>query len=263
MKRIVRAALLGAFLACSAHAASLDTLDRDGWHTWRVAAVEGAPAWCCFSRHGDTTTARTCNLDDHFGYGSCDDAVLDGFVQVYAKLEGGKPVDIRVLSPGCPVESKGSVADLGQMDSDASFNWLSGLVRPGSRVSEDALTAIAQHRGDAPREFLIEKAQEAVDNDVRRSAMFWLAMTGAGESEAVIMGAMTSDPDRDVREQAVFALSRLPEERAIDALVAVLRDRGLDRELRESALFWLAQSGSDRALAVVEQLLAAGNAGAT
>lgn len=46
-----------------------------------------------------------------------------------------------------------------------------------------------------------------------------------------------------------------PEEHAVNALSAALRDRELDREVRETALFWLAQSESERASAIVEQLL--------
>jgi hypothetical protein len=262
MTRAGCALLLSVFWTGFAVANPLETLDGNGWHTWRVEAVEGAPAWCCFNWAGNTATSRACNLDSRSGYGSCGDGVtVNGFVQVYADLEDGSPVTLRVLAPDCPVEVEGSVTDLGAIDTDASFAWLSGLVQPGSRVSEDALATIALHRGEAPRRFLVEAAQGAAEGEIRKSAMFWLAQTGAGESEAVIRQAIANDPDHDVREEAVFALSLLPEERAVDALTAVLRDRRLQREVRENALFWLAQSESDRALAVIEGLLAGGNAG--
>lgn len=260
MKRLAGAVLLGSFLAASAGAASLDGLGADGWHTWRVEAVEGAPAWCCFSRRGDAATARTCKLDQSFGYGNCDGAVLDGFVQVYAKMESGEPVEVRVLAPGCPVEAEAGVTDLGEIDTGASFAWLGALVRLGSGLGEDALAAVAMHRGDRPRRFLVDKALGGAEDDIRAAALFWLATTGADEGEEVIMRAIAGDPDRDVREQAVFALSQLPGERAVDALSAVLRDRGLGHDVRKQALFWLAQSESDRALAIVERLLAGTNA---
>ena len=259
MKRAVFAVLLAACLASSAAAAALDSLGRDGWYTWRVEAADGAPAWCCFSWHGGAVTSRVCNLDRHSGYGGCGDAELNGFVQVYARLDGGQPVELRTLAPGCPVKSETEIADLGDVDSTASFDWLRRLAHPGSRVGEDALAAIAMHRGDAPRRFLVESARDAAEGDLREAALFWLAQTGARESETTIMRAIASDPDADVREAAVFALSQLPESRAVDGLTSVLRDRDLDRELREEALFWLAQSGSDRALAVIEQLLAGGD----
>ena len=260
MKRAGYAILIAACLASSATAASLEALGTDGWYTWRVEAADGAPAWCCFSWDNGGVTSRVCNLDRHSGYGGCGAAELNGFVQVYAKLDGGQPVELRTLAPGCPVESGTAISDLGHVDANSSFNWLRELVRPDSRVGEDALAAIAMHRGDAPPRFLIDTAQDAAEGDLRETALFWLARTGARESETAIMRAIASDPEPEVREGAVFALSQLPEDRAVEALTAVLRDRELDRELREEALFWLAQSESDRALAVLEQLLVGKNA---
>ena len=260
MKRAGCAFLLAACLAIDAAAASLDALGPDGWYTWRVEAAEGAPAWCCFSWHDGAVTSRVCNLDRHSGYGDCGDAELDGFVQVYARLDGGKTSKLRVLAPGCPVESRNDIADLGDVDAKTSFDWLRLHVRPDSRVAEDALAAIAMHRGEQPRRFLIDTAGDAAKGDIREAALFWLARTGARESEATIMRAVASDPEHEVREGAVFALSQLPGDRAVDALTAVLRDRELDRELREEALFWLAQSESERALEVLEQLLVGRNA---
>ena len=255
MKRAGWAFLLAACLSMDAAAASLDALGPDGWYTWRVEAADSAPAWCCFSWRDGAVTSRVCNLDRNASYGGCGDAELNGFVQLYAKLDGGQPVELRTLAPGCPVESETGIRNLGDVDAKASFEWLRGLVSTDSRVGEDALAAIAVHRGDAPKQFLIDTARDATEGELRKAAMFWLAQTGARESETTIMRAIASDPEHEVREEAVFALSQLPEDRAVDALTAVLRNRELDHELREEALFWLAQSESDRALAVIEQLL--------
>jgi hypothetical protein len=52
---------------------------------------------------------------------------------------------------------------------------------------------------------------------------------------------------RDVRDEAIFALSQLPDVRAYEAMVAVIEDRSLRNEDRQQALFWLAQSESDNA----------------
>jgi len=60
-----------------------------------------------------------------------------------------------------------------------------------------------------------------------------------------------------VREQAVFALSRLPDERATQALIAAAEDRSLAREQRKRAVFWLSQSESSAALAYLDKVLAA------
>jgi HEAT repeat protein len=69
---------------------------------------------------------------------------------------------------------------------------------------------------------------------------------------------IANDRDDDVREGAVFAISQLPGERAVDALFAVLGNRQLQPEVREQALFWLVQSDSDRAFEYLDRLLSSG-----
>jgi hypothetical protein len=62
----------------------------------------------------------------------------------------------------------------------------------------------------------------------------------------------------ELRKDAIFAMSQLQGERAVDALFAVLRNRQLPQGVREQALFWLAQSDSDRAFEYLDRLLAGG-----
>lgn len=58
-----------------------------------------------------------------------------------------------------------------------------------------------------------------------------------------------------MREEAVFALSQLPDERAVEALGYILADSGLGMEIHEQALFWLAQTEFDEALAYIDRIL--------
>ena len=72
----------------------------------------------------------------------------------------------------------------------------------------------------------------------------------------MIVAALKRDADEDVREQAIFALSQLPDERATQALIATAEDQSLSREQRKRAVFWLAQSESEAAQRYLEQILA-------
>ena len=56
-------------------------------------------------------------------------------------------------------------------------------------------------------------------------------------------------------EQAVFALSQLPEDVAGPSLLALARDSTLPREARRQALFWLAHEGDEESLAQLVELL--------
>ena len=95
---------------------------------------------------------------------------------------------------------------------------------------------------------------------MRAQAWFWLAHTGASGAEEAITAALKKDKDDQVREQAIFALSQLPDERATRALIKVAEDRSLSREQRKRAVFWLAQSESKGAQKYLEKVLA-GNVG--
>jgi len=92
--------------------------------------------------------------------------------------------------------------------------------------------------------------------DVRARAWFWLVQTDAPAIESTILAALPEEPDQDVREQMVFALSQLPDERGLPALGRLIEDPAQDRSIRQKAIFWLAQSDSTEAFERLEALLA-------
>jgi hypothetical protein len=118
-----------------------------------------------------------------------------------------------------------------------------------------AAFALAQSSAPERTELLIRQGREDRAADVRGEAWLWLAQSGAPESEAAIFAALREDPSIEAREQAVFALSELPDERAVGSLTQIVRDTGMDLAIREQALFWLAQSDSDEAYATIDALL--------
>jgi hypothetical protein len=326
-RRLAAASVVTLIMLCAtaerAIAAGLDALAVDGLYTWRVAATDDAPCWCCVNWSGKSYNSRPCDLDGRNASYSVDDSLdSGGEMQIYALIESGKAIRIRTFSPQCAVTSRRDIINLGIIEPAESLGWLQERVM-SSPAGPDALAAIAVHRDPAALRFLLEIAgsgpatglrkdaifwmalgrisesaselermmfrdpdpeirrhaafslsqsgapnrtdslirqgREDEEPEVRSQAWFWLAQTGSSESEKAIQWAIANDPEGDVREEAVFALSQLPGERGVDALFAVLRDRGLHREIREQALFWLAQSDSDRAFAYLDELLAGRN----
>jgi hypothetical protein len=324
----IRAAVQGlaAFaLASQLHARELE-LPREGWVSWQVEAVEGAPDWCCWSSWDDRAGSRqACRLDEERGnFGSRDHSTTDA-MRVYAHVAGGKVERLRVLSATCPVETATPVRVI-DATTDDSARWFIALSgeHAGSAKHDDfeenVLAGLAMHRGDLAHARLaaiargeggVETRKKAVfwlallrgvagadvassvmfndqdaemrkhaafaatltklprmakdlirlgnadpDGEVRAQAWFWLAHTGAAESEAAITAALRNDRDESVREQAVFALSQLPDERATRALIAAAQDRSLSNEQRKRAVFWLAQSESTVAQAYLDKVLA-------
>ena len=254
------AALVAAALVSPARAAE-PTLPRDGWVSWDVP-VGDAPAWCCFnSWRGSDAAPSTCQLDGHDnGFGTRHDERTDT-ITVYARAQGGKLDRLRVLSANCPVDAKTPIAEQ-SVSADESTRWLLAQVKNDSAQSrnslaDNGLAALSMHRGDLARDGMIALGNTDPRSEVRKKVWFWLAISGAPGTEPAISAAVRKDPDDDVREQAVFALSRLPDERAAKALIATAKDQSLSREQRKRAVFWLAQSESPAALTFLDDVLTA------
>lgn len=91
--------------------------------------------------------------------------------------------------------------------------------------------------------------------ETRRSAVFWLAQV-AGRAPALALDSIAFDDkgDREIRKQAVFALSQRSDNEGVPALIRIARTSP-DRELRKTAMFWLGQSEDPRALDLFEEIL--------
>jgi hypothetical protein len=122
-------------------------------------------------------------------------------------------------------------------------------------VREHAAFALGQSKSPRVPADLIRLGTTDREPDVRAQAWFWLAHTGAPDTESAIFAALDKETDEEVLERAIFALSRLPDERAPRALIAAAQDQSLSRKLRKRALFWLSQSESDMALTYLDQVL--------
>ena len=70
----------------------------------------------------------------------------------------------------------------------------------------------------------------------------------------MISNAVLNDPDRGVKEQAVFALKQLPEDQGVPLLINVAKNNP-DLAVRKKAMFWLGQSNDPRALDFFAQVL--------
>jgi len=304
-------------------------LPADGWVSWEVPAVEGAPDMCCWNGMQPGAAARgACKLDNQRGnIGNVAHATTDS-IRIYVRVAGGNIDRLRALSASCPVEAATPIQDLGAQEADASARWLIANARRAEVTKhqssrENALEALGMHRGEVAYGELASVARGGNSQDERRTAMFWvakgrgvagatlvtelmfgdkdpdirehgafaitvsqsprisqdlvrlgntdkhgevraqawfwLAQTGAAEAENAIGAALRKDSDDRVREQAIFALSQLPDERATRALIAMAEDQSLSREQRKRAVFWLAHSDAKGAQAYLEKVLA-GNA---
>ena len=256
MKLIARslsaAALFLTSFALAPQAASAElTLPRDGWTSWQVAAVDGAPDYCCFSdmRNFRDSSRSACKLDAHQqSYGSQDHATTD-LVRIYARTAGSKIDRFRALSATCPVETATPIHDLGRVVEDESARWLVDLVQQRNSgttkrnsIEDDVLAALAVNRGDFARDAMAGIARNHARIETRKQAVFWLALLRGREGADIASAIMFNDKNADVREHAAFSLSQSAAPRATADLIR-LGNTDRDTEVRGQAWFWLAQMG--------------------
>src|SRR6185503_1441091 len=86
---------------------------------------------------------------------------------------------------------------------------------------------------------------------LRREAVWLVSQKHTAETSAILLNAVRTDPDRDVREQAVFWLSQVPGDETVAALDSILRDPKTDAEIQDKAIFALSQHRSARAGAIL------------
>lgn len=126
--------------------------------------------------------------------------------------------------------------------------------RAGIDLRRHAVFSLSQTSAYDPFDALVDIARHDDDAELRGHTLFWLAQE-AGERAAPMIREAARDPDGELQEEAVFALSQL-DEGADEALIEVVRGDYPERARRQ-ALFWLGQSGSDEALRFLDDVLQA------
>ena len=211
----IRAAscLIGLALQSQAQSAEF-VLPQNGWASWQVEAVEGAPDWCCWSSWDNREGSRTaCRLDDHGNSATHDRTSIDA-MRVYARVAAGNVERVRVLSATCPVNDETPIHDIGNVATDDSARWLIALSRRSGEVArrddlgENMMAALATHRGDVAQNALVAMAREDGRAETRKKAVFWLAMMRGAAGAEVATSVMFDDKEADVRKHGAFAITQ-------------------------------------------------------
>jgi len=245
------------FGLASAQSAELK-LPREGWVSWQVAAVEDAPAWCCWDdSRGRDGSPKACKLDISDGFGIQDRGATTDSVKVYARVTAGKVDRLQALSAGCPVETQTPVQELGEVTADDSARWLVDYARQNAAeptrhhsLGESALAALALHRGRVALDALGQFSRDT-RVETRKWSVFWLSMVRGSEGADITSSVMFNDAEAEVRKHAAFALAQTRTPRAAADLI---RQGNTDKvaDVRAQAWFWLAQTGAANAEQSIE-----------
>lgn len=149
----------------------------------------------------------------------------------------------------------GSATDIGTVRPQDAAAYFLALAEQGKDISGDPVLPAALADSVTVWPSLLRLARiPTLPEEMRRTAVFWLGQEAAAEAGKAL-DSIAGDQlgDREVRKQAVFALSQREGE-GVPALIRIARSNP-DPELRKTALFWLGQTEDPRALALFEEIL--------
>jgi hypothetical protein len=214
---------------------------------------------CTGGKCGRGRWGRTITLDHGFDDDEVEYDCEPGPVRVSLRVRAGRVQSLRTYVGGQWVTPSRDavVTDLGTASTRDAVDFLLGLAaREDTRAGEEAILPATLADSVTVWPTLLTLARDArAPGRSRRQAVFWL---GQAAGDAATRGLTDlgddADLDRDVKEQAVFALSQQPREAGVPALIRIARTHP-QQGVRRKALFWLGQSGDPRALALFEELL--------
>lgn len=164
--------------------------------------------------------------------------------------------DIATRSNAPTEARKNAIFWLGQRRGAESAAFLRNLYSSlnETELKEGVIFALSQNRADGNGDFLFEIALNTRESmELRKGALFWAAQQRALPLNR--LGELyQSMPDREMREQIIFALSQRREPEAVDRLMDIVRNER-DVELRKNAIFWLGQSRDPRAARFLADLI--------
>jgi len=154
-------------------------------------------------------------------------------------------------------EVKGqAVFVLGQHDSQDDQAFLrSQFDALGTKKLQDrVLMGVAQHGGPDAKAWLLGIVTDSARPvDVRKQALFW-----AGQSEALKTSDLTALYDRlhddAMQRQTIFVLSQRDDSAATDVLMRIARSDP-EHDLRKQAMFWLGQKNDPRVAKFLADIL--------
>jgi hypothetical protein len=174
---------------------------------------------------------------------------------VLYRVEQGAVQKIRVFSPDCELDAGGRtihwLQDVTGADSVALLATFVGRQdEQSTRLTEQAITAIALHRDPAADATLERLSASQQPDSVRKKAVFWLGQTRGRRGFEVVVKIARSDAPDEVRKSAVFAISQSHEPEGTETLIQFAK-QDQSAKIRGEAIFWLSQKAGRRAAAEI------------
>ena len=237
-----------------------------GWAGYAVPIIKGDHSMCCY----DTGSLGGCRLESKSGdhgvtIASSEPVKLEGpsALVVLYRAEDRKIGKVRMFSPECTLDLGGLpfvwLTDVKPAESIAFLSRLAGEAgdeRQARRRSDSAVAALALHADSAADTALEQLSAAGHPEGLRKQAAFWMGEARGRRGFEMLSRIVREDSSDQVRDHAVFALTRSKEPGAMDEVIRVAHQDKSPR-VRGQALFWLAQrAGAKTAQAAINDAIA-------
>jgi len=218
--------------------------------------VETAPVYWL----GQATADESLDFLDKAYAATKDEHALTSLHFAVSSHLGPRPVDIlkkAALGTG-PAKVRESavfwLGNAGDARSLAALKDIYGREKAGS-VKKQVVFALQLSKQKEALEEIIRIAKSEPDMELRKNAVFWLGQKASAESAKALTDIVNSAAEEDpIKDQAVFAISQLPKDKSVPLLIDIAR-KNKSASVRKKAIFWLGQSGDPAALAFFEEIL--------
>ena len=178
-----------------------------------------------------------------------------GPARVDLRVSRGRVVDVDLLT--LDERGRSDAVTLGAVGAGEAVEFFSTVARAGdNRGAREAL--LPMMLADVPEVWrrLMALAQDReVAREVRKGALFWLGQEAASAATAGLESVVRhADEEQDVRDAAIFALSRRPADEGLPILMDLARTAP-EAQTRRAAFFWLAQSEDPRVVPFFKAVL--------
>lgn len=217
------------------------------WIGYAVPIVPGERQMCCWN-----DSAMGCALepttDGALRFPAPATVHLEGGTELFVllRVENRRVEKVRTLTVDCALDGGGLplhwFTGVNPAQSVAWLETLAGNSPAERKLAERVVGAIALHRDPAADAALDRLTTPDKPEGVRRQAAFWLGNVRGRRGYESLARLVRTEPNDEVREHVVFALSQSKEPEALTLIGRVAREDRSPR-VRSKSLFWLAKRG--------------------
>ena len=173
-------------------------------------------------------------------------------VRAEARAEARAMRSVRDRQQACDDEDdvrSAAINALMQMDAERALPVLMKVLQRRDECSaplrKQAIFVLSQQGdGEGVETIMLDVARNDPDPEVQEAAVFWLSQVGSERAVDALADILATSDDPRIQDKAIFALSQHMSDRAAEILADYARDSSKPDHIRAQAIFWISQHGA-------------------